>query len=290
MAMELDKKTFTLTAAIVLSMLFTGCASTLGVKQSSNDREGQQAEVNAKNNDEESSRKRGIVVVVQDAPLPRQEYDKVGNKIKYISSPNPYLNVDGAIPPDAKAKYSFADSLLGQGKLKQSKKEFRALTKKYPQLSGPWLKLGAILEEKDKMDDAIHMYEKAIDVNKYNVNAYIALGLAQRKQGYFSGVQDTYINALKVWKDFPEAHLNLAIFYDLYLNKPEAAQKHYEAYQFLTNNKDDKVRKWLVEVKRRTGIESSFIDLVPQDKSHRKTSKQSGVVANPEVNKKANAG
>jgi tetratricopeptide (TPR) repeat protein len=102
-------------------------------------------------------------------------------------------------------------------------------------------------------------------VNKNNVNAYIALGQLQRKQGYFSDAQNTYLEALNVWKDFPEAHLNLAILYDLYVNEPEEAQKHYEAYDFLTGRKDEKVKKWLVEVKQRTGIERSFIDIPPKE-------------------------
>ena len=48
------------------------------------------------------------------------------------------------------------------------------------------------------------------------------------------------------------------------MNQPEQAQKHYEAYQFLTNGRDQKVHKWLVEVKQRTGIERSFIDIPPK--------------------------
>ena len=127
------------------------------------------------------------------------------------------------------------------------------------------MKLGDIAEKNEDYDAAIKLYKKAISINKRNVNAYIALGLVQRKQGYFADAQKTYLDALHVWKDFPEAHLDLAILYDLYVNKPVEAQKHFEAYYFLTGSKDEKVRKWLVEVRRRTGIERSFIDNPPND-------------------------
>jgi len=87
--------------------------------------------------------------------------------------------------------------------------------------------------------------------------------LVQRRQGYFSDAHNTYLEALAVWKDFPEAHLNLAILYDLYLNRAEEAQKHYEAFYFLGGEKDKEAHKWLVEVKQRTGIDTSFIDTPP---------------------------
>ena len=161
--------------------------------------------------------------------------------------------------------YVVASSLLQQGRLKEARTQFLKLTEKYPSLSGPWVKLGTIAEREDKYDEAIKHYKEAINVNKNNVNAYIALGLVQRRQGYFSDAQTTYLAALDVWKDFPEAHLNLAILYDLYANKPEEAQKHYEAYSFLSGGKDEKVHKWLAEVKQRTGIEGSFIDNPPRE-------------------------
>jgi Flp pilus assembly protein TadD len=124
--------------------------------------------------------------------------------------------------------------------------------------------LGVIAEKEEKYDEAIGHYRKAISVNEKNVNAYLALGLVQRKQGHFADAHTTYVEALDVWRDFPEAHLNLAILYDLYVNQPEQAQRHYEAYQFLTGGKDRKVHKWLVEVKQRTGIDRSFIDIPPK--------------------------
>ena len=64
----------------------------------------------------------------------------------------------------------------------------------------------------------------------------------------------TYAEALSVWEDFPEAHLNLAVLYDIYLNDPLQAQQHMEAYQFLTEEKDAKTAEWLQEIQSRTGI------------------------------------
>jgi tetratricopeptide (TPR) repeat protein len=198
------------------------------------------------------------------APLPRQAYDSAGQKVAYVPQPNPYTTETVVVPPEARSVFFAGSGMLRIGDLKGAGRQFQTLTEKFPGLSGPWVKLGLIAEKKEQYEDAIKHYKKAISVNRNNVNAYIALGLVQRRQGYFSDAQATYLGALEVWRDFPEAHLNLAILYDLYANQPEEAQKHYEAYYFLTGEKDENVHKWLVEVKRRTGVERSFIDIPPK--------------------------
>ena len=159
--------------------------------------------------------------------------------------------------------YLAASTQLGAGKLASARAKFEQLAEKYPELSGPWVRLGEIAEREGHYDEAIGHYRHAISLNRNNVNAYIALGLAQRRQGRFNDARDSYLAALDVWKDFPEAHLNLAILYDLYGNQVEAAQKHYEAYTFLTGGKDAKSLKWLAEVRQRSGITQSFIDTPP---------------------------
>jgi tetratricopeptide (TPR) repeat protein len=256
MAMVSTKYTITLQAILLASVFITGCGSLMPVAHQSN---------TAVDNVRAKNAGQLVIALADSAPLPRQPYNSAGQKIPYVPQPNPYTTQDAAAPAEVRPKFLLANYLFREGKQKSAEEHFRALTEKYPSLAGPWVKLGDIAEINGKHDEAINNYKKAISVNKYNVNAYIALGLLQRKQGYFSDAQTTYLEALNVWKDFPEAHLNLAVLYDLYMNRPEDAQKHYEAYCFLTGKKDDKVQKWLSEVKQRTGIERSFIDIPPKD-------------------------
>jgi tetratricopeptide (TPR) repeat protein len=197
------------------------------------------------------------------AALPRQDYDSAGKKIPYVAKPNPYLEQRDPLAVGARSEFVVADGMLRDNRLKEARRAFRKMTQTYPTLSGPWVKLGIIAERQERYDEAIAMYRKAIEANGDNVNAYNALALVQRRQGDLGAAQNTYRDVLEVWKDFPEAHLNLAILYDLYLNRPEQAQRHYEAYGFLTKGKNPNVRKWLAEVRQRTGIEQSFIDVPP---------------------------
>ena len=256
MATESGSYVFTLTTVLLAAILVSGCSATMpGIRAA------QSLPVITAN----TVGNRIPVSSSADETLPRQEYSSTGEKVPYVMQPNPYTTESGSVPAEARSIFIAADNRLQDGDLAGANSTFTMLTEKYPSLSGPWVRLGVIAEEQGRFLEAIRHYRKAIEVNRNNVNAYMALGLIQRKQGYFSEAFQTYLDALSVWKDFPEAHLNLAILYDLYLNNPEEAQKHYEAYYFLTGEKDEKVHKWLVEVKHRTGIDQSFIDIPPEN-------------------------
>lgn len=196
--------------------------------------------------------------------LPRQAYDDQGRKLAYVPSPNPYTGTDVPVPAEAAARFRTASGLMADEQYRDARKAFEGITRDYPDLSGPWLKLGELAEIGERMERAEKSYRKALAVNPRNVNAYLALALFQRRSGDFEGARKTYVSALELWKDFPEAHLNLAILYDLYMNQPASAQPHFEAYDFLTSGDDPRVADWLIEIRRRTGIETSFIDNPPE--------------------------
>jgi len=246
---------FTLTAALLVPILVSGCYTVMPVKP--------HTKASVKSDIDTAQSHQPLDLVPTDTALPRQTYNAAGEKIPYVPQQNPYTDKAATVPTEANAIFLAANARFMAGDVNGAMKKFTTLTEKYPSLSGPWLNLGSIAEAEEKYPEAIRNYQQAISVNRNNVNAYMALGLVQRKQGYFSEAFNTYLDALTVWRDFPEAHLNLAILYDLYLNNAEEAQKHYEAYNFLTGEKSEKVQKWLVEVKHRTGIDQSFIDIPP---------------------------
>ncbi len=245
-----------LPAALLLAAIFVaGCSSLTPVRYKAEQAGGSGV----------TEKREAPVTAGLPAPLPRQAYTASGEKIPYVAQPNPYTATRADIPQDARSEFVMANSRLGNGNVKGARETFRKLTEDYPTLSGPWLKLGDIAEQQEAYDEAVSHYQKAISVNRNNVNAHILLGLLQRRLGNFRAAEDAYVNALRTWRDCPEGHLNLAILYDLYLNRPEEAQKHYEAYAFLVGVKDKKAKKWLVEVKQRTGIERSFVDIPPKE-------------------------
>ena len=197
------------------------------------------------------------------AYLPRQQYSETGAALPYQPRPNPYLQQQSMVPPGAVKDFQRARSLQDSGKLAAAVDIYRRIAEQHPELAGPWVRLGDIAAEREEAAQAQQCYQKAIGINPDNMEAYIKLAYVYRKAGNFGKAQEAYLAALARWPDFPEAHFNLGVLYDLYANESLEAQKHFEAYQFLTGSKDAKVQKWLVDLRRRTGVEDSFISRPP---------------------------
>tara|TARA_B100001109_G_scaffold255889_1_gene262283 strand:- start:4861 stop:5613 length:753 start_codon:yes stop_codon:yes gene_type:complete len=192
--------------------------------------------------------------------LPQQAYDAEGNKLPYEPEVNPYLEQTGTISKGSVLLFIEAKKARKRKDDETAEQKLEVITRQDPDLAGPYVMLGDIRMDNKDYKSAEENYLKAISINDENVNAYLGLGEAQRRLGKYKVAQNTYEKALTVWKDFPEAHLNLAVLYDVYLNLPTKAQAHYEAYLFLTGKQSGKADEWYQEVKSRTGIEKSFID------------------------------
>jgi tetratricopeptide (TPR) repeat protein len=191
--------------------------------------------------------------------LPAPKTDETGAFLPYEASPNPYLAQRGKIKQESIVKYIDAKRALKQKNYRHAEQLFKTLTEEDKNLSGPWIGLGDVAVEQKQYEQAVAHCVKAIELNSKNVNAYMRLAKTQRLQGNFLHAQNTYAKALALWPDFPEAHLNLAVLYDIYLNHPLRAQKHMEAYQFLTNGENKEVAKWLAEIQQRTGVPISLV-------------------------------
>ena len=205
-----------------------------------------------------------VGLLSSDAFIPVISKDKDGLPLPYQPAPDPYSSQKGRIDKDAIVQFIESKRHFSSGNDKQASSIASSLIESEPKLSGPWVVLGDVAFRKEEFIEAEDHYLKAIQININNINAYLKLALAQRKQGKYLIAQNTYVAALEQWSDFPEAHLNLAVLYDLYLNHPIRAQRHYEAYQFLTDGRDAVASKWLAEINQRTGM--SFNLKVGDDK------------------------
>lgn len=190
--------------------------------------------------------------------LPVQEYDsKNGVYLPYEAEINPYTSDKGRVNKEVITTFIDAKRHFKSKKFDQATVLLEDIIKKDPSLSGPWEMKGDIALINNDRDKALEFYQKAKEVNVKNVNVYIKLAKLQREDGKFLVAQNTLTDALAMWRDFPEAHLNIGILYDVYLNHPIRAQKHMEAYVFLVEEPEPHVITWLNEVKSRTGIKES---------------------------------
>jgi len=192
--------------------------------------------------------------------MPSQEYDeKTSAYLPYVAQENPYVAQKGRIKKDAVTKYIQARRLYKAKNYKQAHVVLDEIIAIDKSLSGPWVMKGDIAVDQDLNDEAIKHYQKAVSVNPKNINAYLRMAKSQRVLGRFLKAQNTYAEVLGVWPDFPEAHLNIGVLYDIYLNHPLRAQKHMQAYLFLSGGKDKQVLAWVDEIQNRTGVKTSLI-------------------------------
>jgi len=192
--------------------------------------------------------------------LPRQVYDEKGNAVAYVASENPYLLMKSKLNKGSVLLFIEAKKAIRNNDFEKAKQKLNVITQKDTSLAGPWVLLGNIAMEEKQFELAQSHYQKAIKITPNNINAYIALAKVQRLMGEFHVAQNTLSLVLNIWKDCPEAHLNLGVLYDLYLNQPQKAQQHIEAYLFLNGYKNKQAIAWYNEIQSRTGIEKSFID------------------------------
>ncbi len=198
------------------------------------------------------------VVMPTESYLPVDSFDKDGVLLPYQMAANPYAVQTGRINKEAVAQFIAARRAFRAESYGEAKQILEKLIVEAGELSGPKVMLGDIAFQEQRLDDAAALYEQAITTNPENINAYLRLAKVRRIQGQYVVAQNYYAQALALWKDFPEAHLNLAILYDVYMNKPLLAQQHMEAYQFLSGNSEGEVATWLAEIRERTGVDYSI--------------------------------
>lgn len=186
----------------------------------------------------------------QDEPASQVSLQAGGNLDEEVSD-NPYLADKASISWAAEKSFKASVDLLKQQQWSQAEKELITLTKNYPQYSGPWLNLAYLYSKTDRNHKAEQAYQKAINANPRNINAYNELAILFREQGRFIESEQLYIRALSTWNDHPATHLNLAILYDLYMGRMDDALHHYRQYQSLQSEEDHKVKAWIADLQRR---------------------------------------
>ncbi len=89
------------------------------------------------------------------------------------------------------------------------------------------------------------------------------LGIAYRQAGRFADARAAYEQAIAADPALADAECNLAILFDLYLDDPEAALPHFERYQALTGETDQRVAAWLAELRTRLGLVRRTAEVQP---------------------------
>jgi len=149
------------------------------------------------------------------------------------------------------ALYVQANKSLTAGDTDLAIKQFEQVLKQDPSARQAYTNLGLLYINKNDTASAKQAFINAIKQDKNDAIAYNHLAVIQRQQGEFQQALLNYEKAIDADPDYANAHLNLGILYDIYLQELPKAVVQYEKYQQLTNNSNEKVEKWLIDINRR---------------------------------------
>ncbi|HSW11917.1 MAG TPA: tetratricopeptide repeat protein [Solimonas sp.] len=164
--------------------------------------------------------------------------------------PAPPGKETAAVPDkgDPQARFNAALGQLKAKQLQEAEQSLVALTKDFPEYSGPWTNLGIIYANSKRKPQAAVAFNKAAILNQENAVAFNWLGILARETGDYPRAQMAYDKVLKLDPNNALAHYNLAIMYDEHLKRPMDALPHYKEYQRLSGKQDLKVLAWVAEI------------------------------------------
>ncbi|MCW8933947.1 MAG: tetratricopeptide repeat protein [Gammaproteobacteria bacterium] len=149
---------------------------------------------------------------------------------------------------EVKQKYAYALQLMGAGNDAAALKMLNDVSDLNNSLSGPYVNRGLIYLRLNDKVKAEQQFREAIGRNAKNVTALNQLGILLREKKDFSGARTNYEAALAINENHVNAHLNLGILCDIYLQDKACAMQHFEAYLAL-NGDDEAVINWVVDLK-----------------------------------------
>lgn len=145
------------------------------------------------------------------------------------------------VPPTSEARVRFDQAVeaMEQVRFDEARAVFEDLASTYPQLSGPHTNLGILAAQvDDEPAAALGHFQAAVAADPENAVAHNWMGVLLRKQGAYAKAEQHYLSALQARPDYPFAHRNLAMLYELYLDRPAEARQHYDAYRQLAEGSD----------------------------------------------------
>jgi Tfp pilus assembly protein PilF len=157
------------------------------------------------------------------------------------------------VPEAATAGYAHAMTSMRAENWLQAELELEQLTKEFPAYPGPFVNLALVYLKDKRLDDARAALDRALALDPGHAAANTQLGILLREQGKFHEAEQAYRKALVTDPNHALAHYNLGVLLDLYLRKPAEAVEHYEAYQSSLAAPDEKVSRWIVDLRRRAG-------------------------------------
>lgn len=157
-----------------------------------------------------------------------------------------------AAPDAAQVQFRKGVQLLEKGQAQEARYVFEKLRDDHPRNGIFHADLGVTYKRLGLLPEAIASYQKALEIDRGDAAIYYNMGIALRESGQFRKAEEAYKTALAIYPDFTDAHYNLAVLYDLYLNEPGQAIEHYRRFLDLGGGNSDEIQIWIAALQKRS--------------------------------------
>jgi tetratricopeptide (TPR) repeat protein len=154
------------------------------------------------------------------------------------------------VPAAVLTMYEQAVASMAAGDLIDAELRFKEFLMRYPDYPGAHLNLSIIHSTNEDLQNARAAVDAALRIDPEFAPALNQSGVLFRKSGNFSEAEAAYLKAVTVRPDYPLAHYNLGVLYELYFQRLGAALQHFERYRELVGE-DEQVDGWIVDLTRR---------------------------------------
>lgn len=151
----------------------------------------------------------------------------------------------------AESMYKLAMWSAKAGKLEDAIDQFSQVVDINPAYKNAYTNLGLLLLQNGDFHAARDALQSAIEQDKSDAIAYNHLAIVQRNAGDFQQALENYRKAIEANPDYANAHLNLGILLDIYIQDLPGALQHYETFLQLTGGNNEQIDKWVIDIKRR---------------------------------------
>jgi tetratricopeptide (TPR) repeat protein len=166
----------------------------------------------------------------------------------------PEADAAAEVPENAQRSYQRALTAMASGNWTEAELELEQLLLEYGGFAGPYVNLAIVQMQAERNEEARAMLASALALDPAHAAANNQLGILLRHEGDFDAAEDAYRRAIESDPQYAFAYYNLGVLLDLYLRRQNEALEYYELYQGLLAEPDQKVGRWIIDLRRRLGV------------------------------------
>jgi tetratricopeptide (TPR) repeat protein len=157
------------------------------------------------------------------------------------------------VPAEAALAYERALAEMAAENWIEAELALEQLVLEHTEFAGPYVNLAIVYMQDGRDDEARTALEEALAIDPAHAVANNQHGILLRRAGEFAAAEDAYRRAIEADPQYLLAYYNLGVLLDLYLHRPAEALECYELYQSSLGEPDQKVGRWIIDLRRRLG-------------------------------------